>query len=188
MSRRKRKNWLKYIIVLVLAAVLLYAGFLVWKEFFREEPEVILPTEESPTVAPTVPEEEKPVEEDGGDAAVEDEGVVGKEEVVQFEGANPNKGNEITGAITRAEVSGENLVVRVNINQDLTGGECRLEALKDGSVIYTEKVVVFQSGAKTASCQGFDIATSKLGGGKINIKITVTAGGKTGIIEGEANL
>ena len=105
----------------------------------------------------------------------------------QFDGNDPNLNNGLTGVITYVGVSGGNLIIRVNIDQYLASGNCRLELLRDDNVIYGEVVEIIDSAA-TATCSGFNVATSGIGNGKTNINILLTSEGKTGIIKGEVNL
>ena len=110
-----------------------------------------------------------------------------KEEVKQFDGENPNEKDEITGVVTYAGINGDNLMIRVNIDQYLTDGNCALKLLKNNETVYEETVGVIDAAA-TATCKGFNVAKSDFMNGKISIKILVTSGEKTGTIEGEVNL
>lgn len=89
--------------------------------------------------------------------------------------------------ITYAGVSGGDLIVRVNIDQYLAGGTCKLKLLGSGGASYEETVDIADSAA-TATCKGFNVATTKIPSGKVSISILVTSGAKTGTIEGEVNL
>ena len=182
MTRRKRKNWYKYIIILLLLISVAGVGYFVWDVFLREEPETVLGPEAEEPDEPVIEQEtpSKPNDEEDGK-------IDGKEEVKQYDGGNPNSNAGLTGVITYAERDSDgNLVVRANIDQYLTNGECKLEIEQGGAVVYTEKVEIVDS-ASTSTCKGFNVAANKLPNGKINIKISVTAEGKIGIIEGEVN-
>lgn len=185
MTGRKRKNWAKYAGVLILIAVMAGGGFLVWKSFETREPEA--GDEPVVTEPAEVKEDEKKEEVEDGVKSEESQVDTGKEEIKQFDGNDPNTGEKLTGVITYAGVNDGNLMVRVNIDQYLTEGICKLELVRGESVVYDETVGVIDSAA-TATCKGFNVATTGLGSGKLNIRIVVTAGEKTGTIEGEVSL
>ena len=185
-SRRKRKNWLKHIMVIILVIVLAMGGFMIWKSFQTEAPEVIeMPVVAKPVVT-TKPESEQPEEEKVVEEPEEKVEIV-KEKVEQFDGGDPNKEESLTGVITYAGVSGGDLIVRVNIDQYLAGGTCKLKLLGSGGASYEETVDIADSAA-TATCKGFNVATTKIPNGKVSVSILVTSGAKTGTIEGEVNL
>lgn len=187
MTGRKRKSWVKYVGVLILMVVLVGGGVLIWKNFeAKEKPQ------ENDEVRQSV--ETKPEENEKGETEKEEETKVeegkvdtGKEAVKQFDGGDPNVGEKLTGVITYAGANDGSLMVRVNIDQYLASGTCKLELLKDGGIVYGETVGVVDSAA-TATCKGFNVATAGLPSGKINIRILVTSGEKTGTIEGEVIL
>ena len=190
MARRRKRNkkWAYWIVVLVLIAVAAGVGYKVWDGYFRDQNEETQADSTDKVEEPVkTPEDtEKPVEENN--EVKEDE----KEELPpskpQYEGENPNTGKGITGVITYAGVNDETLMVRVNIDQYLTGGNCELALLQEGALLYSEKVRVADSVA-TATCEGFNVATAEIGSsGVINIRIMVTSGDKSGIIEGEVEL
>lgn len=109
-------------------------------------------------------------------------------EVTQYEGESPNELHELTGVITYAAKSGENLSIRVSIDQTLGSGTCDL-TMTSGSATYTATAPVIQSGATTSSCEGFDVPVSELSAGaKWGINIKISSGDKTGLIAGEASL
>lgn len=181
MTSRKRKNWLKYIIIVIFLAVLCGGGFMIWKSFKTEELKVDPGTAE-PVVTPVIVPESDDKKEETGTVEKKVE-----KKVEQFDGGDPNDREELTGVITYVGVSGGNLVIRVNVDQYLTSGTCKLKLTGNGGAVYEETVEVIDSAA-TATCKGFNVATSKLPGGKVNISILVTSGEKTGTIEGEVSL
>ena len=191
MTRRKRKNWLKYIITLVLLAVFVGGGFLIWQNWSLEgennqdkNAKVIDEAEKNHKIESEkdkVESSEHKVEDS------EDKVEILKEEVKQFDGENPNEKDEITGVVTYAGMNGDNLMIRVNIDQYLADGNCVLKLLKNNETVYEEIVGVIDAVA-TATCKGFNVAKSDFMNGKISIKILVTSGEKTGTIEGEVNL
>lgn len=185
MTSRRRKNWLKYIIIVIFLAVLCGGGFMIWKSFKTEELKVDPGTAE-PVVTPVIVPESDDKKED----KKEETGTVEKKvekKVEQFDGGDPNDREELTGVITYAGVSSGNLVIRVNIDQYLTSGTCKLKITGNDGAVYEETVAAVDSAA-TATCKGFNVATNKLPSGKLSISILVTSGGKTGTIEGEVSL
>lgn len=187
MTGRKRKNWVKYVGGLILVVVLVGGGFLVWKNLgAKDEPQESKGAEQ--LVGTRLEDEKKDEPEKKEETKTEESKVdTGKEEIKQFDGGDPNISEKLTGVITYAGVSDGNLMVRVNIDQYLTEGTCKLELVRGESVVYDETVGVIDSAA-TATCKGFNVATTGLGSGKLNIRIVVTAGEKTGTIEGEVSL
>lgn len=107
--------------------------------------------------------------------------------VVQYEGDNPNKADSLSGVITYAGVNDGKLVIRVNIDQYLSGGKCELTLLRDGADIY-DNVTNIVANASTATCEGFDIPVSEIGGGNVGINIKLSADGREGLIRGEVKI
>jgi hypothetical protein len=180
MAKRRKRNKKPFytVFMLVLLIVAGIIGFLVWKSFNEEDK----PKETSEVeVLPdnNVKEEEK--KEETVEKPVE------KEKVVQYDGDDPNEASEITGVITYAGVSGSNLMIRVNIDQYLSGGTCKLILTRGGNSIYTASAGVIDA-ASTSTCEGFNVPVSTIGSGAVNIVINITSGEKTGEIRGEATI
>ena len=177
-KRRKRnKNWLSWIVILLLLIGAVVVCVLVKDAYFsdKKEPE---PTDQHEEPVKVV-EPEK----------VEDkkEEIEEKEKVVQYDGTDPNNAGGITGVITYAGVSGSNLMIRVNIDQYLNGGNCTLKVLKGGSIVYNATAAVIDS-ASTSTCEGFNVPVSSLPSGNVDITISISSNGKTGEITGGASL
>jgi len=104
----------------------------------------------------------------------------------QYDGDNPNLNNTLTGAISTARFSGENLIIRVNIDQFVTGS-CNL-TLSDGAR-KLEKTARLITSASTSTCEGFDVQGSEITdfSRPINIIINLSSGDKTGTITGSIN-
>ena len=176
-KHKKRKKWISRLAILILFVVAGAVVYLVWDSYFRD----------------------KRVDSDGQDSGQteivddnkddeEDSKPVEKPKTIQYEGKDPNDLAELSGVITYAGVNGDYLVVRVNIDQYLGSGECGLEIVRDGSVLYSDMASVVQN-VTTATCEGFDVPVSDLGGsGNIDIVITLNAEGKSGVIRGEASV
>lgn len=110
-----------------------------------------------------------------------------KPKVVQYDGDNPNEAEVLTGAVTFAGVSNSTLMIRVNIDQYLENGECKLTLMRGGDTIYNSIASII-GGASTATCEGFDIPVEGLGGGRIEININLSADGRSGMIRGEVSI
>ena len=178
--RRRSKKWISWLFFLVLLIVAGIVCYLVYDNYFNDD------KKEPEKVETEIVEDEKKDDEEKTDEEEEQE-IVKKEEVPQYDGEDPNESEAITGAITYAGVSGSNLMIRVNIDQYLSGGTCNLSIKEYGTVIYSDSAALINS-ASTTTCEGFDVATAITGGGNFEIIIDVNADGKSGTITGEANV
>ena len=107
--------------------------------------------------------------------------------IIQYEGDDPNKAEELSGVVTYANANGGVLIIRTSIDQYLTEGTCDLTLGRSGDIIYSDTTNIVGD-ASTATCQGFDVATAGLGEGNIEITINLNANGKSGVIRGEASI
>lgn len=176
--KRNRKIASKMLFLLLLIATLV-VGYFVWDGYFREKE---IPKEDDDIVA--VPEQDEVVE---ATEVVEPEKKVEKEKIEQFDGDNPNENNTLSGVITYAGVSGEYLMIRVNIDQYLSGGSCNLSLMRDGTAIFGDTATIIDAVA-TSTCEGFNVPLSSLGEGQLKIVINLNAGDKIGVIEGEVKI
>ncbi len=183
MVARKRKNWLKILGFLILITVIVLGGFMIWKSFLEEKNWPGVEPVDNPGANIAVMD----AKEDGKKDEENKKPDLGKEEIKQFDGEDPNNNKTITGAVTYAGVSNGSLIIRVNIDQYLKGGTCRLSLLKGGEIIYNSTAEIIDSAA-TATCKGFNVSTAELASGVVSIRIDVTSGEKTGTIEGEVSL
>lgn len=180
MARRRRKRSKKWLSSVLFLALLVVAGvvcYFVWDGYFRDKKEE--PTTEAPTGNTVVVEKEEPSD----DAGEEEDLGIEKEEIVQYDGEDPNMAEELSGALTYVGVSGSNLLIRVNIDQYLSSGTCRLEISRGGQVVFSDSAAIV-SAASTATCEGFNVPMSELGSGTVEIKVYLDSGGKTGRIVG----
>lgn len=159
------------LVLFVAAAVVCY---LVWNNYFRNKKED-KPTEEQSLVE----EHEEEKVEGKGEETIE------KKKVVQYEGEDPNIQEELTGVVTYAGVNGDNLMIRVNIDQYLESGNCELSLVRNG-VAYSDTANIVGSAA-TATCEGFNVPVSGLGG-DYEIVIKINSGDKTGTINGKVEI
>ena len=176
--KKSKHLFLKLLIIVAMVVVgaVLVIEFVDFDQIFKHSEEA--PVEQGQIINPD--EEEKTV----STAPIDDE--EGKEEIVQYEGENPNKAENLTGNITYAGVVNKKVMIRVNINQFLNNGTCTL-IMKNGDATYSEKASIIES-ASTSTCKGFDISTDKLKSGEWSIEITVQSGDRTGSMKGIINL
>ena len=177
-KQKKNKKWaLRFLMILLFVAAAVC--YLVWDAYFKTEKS----TDEG--VLEEVEVVEKLVE--NSDVTGVDSEVMEKEKVVQYEGEDPNVSEELTGVVTYAGVSGDNLMIRVNIDQYLESGKCVLSLVRDGSEVYTDEAGI-ATAASTATCEGFNVPVSVLGAGDYYIVIRLSAGDKVGTIRGEVSV
>ena len=126
-------------------------------------------------------------QEEKTESEKKDEEVANQQKPVQYEGNDPNESEELTGVVTYAGVNDGVLMVRVNIDQYITGGVCNLTLERGGDTIYNS-IASLIGDVSASTCEGFDIPVGGLGGGKTNIIINLNADGRTGTIRGEADI
>ena len=110
-----------------------------------------------------------------------------KEDIKQYDGESPNKSETLTGVISYAGMSGDALIIRVNIDQYLSEGNCTLNLVQDGSVVYNE-IVTIESSVSTSTCSGFQVSASKFSTDKMTVEIILESGEKYGKIMKELNI
>ncbi len=176
-KRKRNKKWIYWIVVLVFFVLAGTVVYYVWDSYFRDK------SEQSSEQRTEQVEEKKTEEID----EKEDGNVVEKKKVEQYDGEDPNMADDLSGVVTYAGVSGDKLMVRLNIDQYLDSGSCELVLEKDSSVVYNSVANVI-SNVSTATCEGFDVPISEIGTGHYVINVNVSAGEKSGIIRGEADI
>lgn len=181
--RRRSKKWISWLIILILLIAAIVVCSMVYKDYFSDDKE----KETDSKVEEKKEKGEEREEEDKSEEGSEEQEVVRKEEVPQYDGEDPNNSEGITGAITYAGVSGSVLMIRVNVDQYLSGGSCNLRINEYGGEIYSDSASLISS-ASTMTCEGFDVPVSAIGGGNFEIFVDVNADGKSGTIKGEANI
>lgn len=133
-------------------------------------------------------EEDKSKEEKEKDMEPEVASTAQKEEVKQYDGDDPNKAEELTGVISYVGVSGGSLIVRVNIDQFLAGGSCKMALVKDGNIIYNKTAVIVSS-VSTSTCDGFTVPVSEISGkDKLTLEVTLESDNKYGKMVGEVTI
>ena len=180
MTNRKRDfRWAKWVVVFILVAIAVVVAFLIKKNYFDKKNDINNQVSSSVDRSDNKKPEEKPDN-------TEEEILVQKEEIPQYAGDSPNKAETLTGVISYAGVSNNNLVVRVNIDQFLEDGSCKIDVIKDGNNIYTQTVPI-QESVTTSTCNGFDIPVTQLTNGNLQIEVTVESGSRSGKMVGEVN-
>lgn len=182
-QRKNYNKWWYWGVGVVILIALIVGGVVIWRNNTNNEK-----TEEVNTskVEEKEKSETEKVEPATSDASVADKAIEEKK-VSQYEGEDPNKAEELTGVITYAGVSGDKLMIRVNIDQFLDNGECELGLRQAGMNVYNTSARIVSS-ASTATCEGFDVPLSSVGAGSTHIIITIKAGERVGTIEGEATI
>lgn len=177
MAQKQKKKWIIGVVIVVIFVVVAVVAFLIWNNNFREKKEDRINVESSQ-------EEKKKESEDKqeGEDEPEDE-----KKVKQYEGEDPNKGESLTGVVTYAGVAGDNLIIRVNIDQYLSDGSCLLGLYRNGEKMYNAEAGI-TTAATTATCEGFNVPVSGLGNGKFEIVIDLNSGGKAGTINSEVEI
>lgn len=178
--RRKRsKKWISWLFILILLVAAGIVVNLVWKDYFSDDKgqdsdeETVIVEEEDKEFEKTENEEVETTEE--------------KEETIQYDGEDPNEGGELTGVVTYAGVAGSNLMIRINIDQFLSGGTCKLKLINDGVTEYKDTASIAES-ATTSTCEGFNVPLSEITDGYYEIVVEINADGKTGVISGEVEI
>ncbi|MBR5027132.1 hypothetical protein IKX64_00865 [Candidatus Saccharibacteria bacterium] len=193
-NRKKRSN--QFLIILFVLAVIVVLAVLAVK--YIDFDKIFNPTPEpKPTTAQVTPTTEstpttEPTSESGTQQSSDPTPTPAPEpelasKVAQYDGNNPNSEDRITGAITYAGKNNDSLMIRVNIDQYLNGGECNLILESDGTAKYGAAANIVDA-ASTSTCEGFNVPLSELPAGKYDIVIVVTSERKSGTIKGSVNL
>jgi hypothetical protein len=180
---RKKSGVRLWSVIITLLVIALAVWFLVWNAYSRENKS----GENEDSGVGTVKWEDDNIDNnDGMTTTVEDEQVE-KKKVVQYEGEDPNLTEELSGVVSYAGKLGDDITIRVIIDQYLREGNCVLE-LTNGDVVVYSKAANVVPMVSTSSCDGFDMPFSELGSGVFGITVKVEAGEKTGVILGEINI
>ena len=188
-KRKNKKRWIYWIAALALLIAAGVVAYLVWDSYFRDKrvdtyEDNVVEVADVDSSNDGMDSKEKDGK-GGGDGSIEEEVEKEKEEVVSYEGGDPNKNEQLTGAITYAGVNGGVLMIRVNIDQYLDGGTCNLSL--NGNIAYND-VANIVSNASTATCEGFDVPVNALSSGYYQITIGLSTNDRSGTIIGEVNI
>ena len=179
-TRRNNRKWLWWGVGILIIAIIIVVIFLIKDNIWKDEPRDNIEQSEM-NIADNKKAEEKTEEEKS------DEGVEAKEEIKQYDGDDPNISDSLTGVISYAGVSGSDLIIRVNIDQYLASGDCKLVLIKDGSAIYNRTVAI-ESSVSTSTCDGFKVPVAELPSGGLSVEVSLDSEGKYGKIVGETTI
>jgi len=181
-AKRKKHTSLIWLFLIILAVTVV--GLVCLTEFTDFNIKNLFP--ENNTISEEkqdLPTENTNEEEVVSSGIVEDE----VEKPTQYEGNNPNSEPALTGNITYAGVLNKKITIRVNIDQFLNNGTCKL-TMRSGDSEYSEEVNIVESAA-TSTCKGFDIPLDKVSkSGDWSIEILVESNGKSGKINGKVKI
>ena len=177
--RKQRRKWIFRIFFLLLLVAAVAVCYLVWDGYFNKK-ETPKGGGDSTTTIVDKKDDEKPTADSG-----EQLDGAEKEEIIQYDGDNPNENSGLTGVITYAGVSGEYLMIRVNIDQYLSSGRCDLTLTRNGETVFSDATTIIDS-ASTSTCEGFNVPVSQLGNGNVQVIVNLKSGEKSGVITGEA--
>ena len=187
--RRQRNLFSKiFFAVLIVAAVVIVILVATSSNPPREETKTDTDTTtetQDDTKEPAKTDTTKPADSDDQTDTDDSETVEGKTPS-QNEGDDANASGELTGAVNYAAVVDDELVIRVSIDQYLSGGVCSL-ALTSAVDSY-ETTAAIEPGAATSSCGGFNIPLSQLMNGTYTITVKLSSGDKTGTVKGEVEV
>lgn len=111
----------------------------------------------------------------------------GKDSVAQYEGSDPNTLDSITGIISFAGVSEGNFIVTATLDQFLSDiSSCKFTITNNSGV-----TINFDGSASTGPSTSFcsySSSASNIASGHYDIKVEISAGSKSGVITGEANI
>ena len=178
--RKRRKSWISWLFIVFLLVAACVVVYLVWDNYFNDN------KEQEQTETEVIDVNNKPIENKPEE--IKEPEINEKEEIIQYDGDNPNKAELLSGVVTYAGVSGDKLIIRVNINQFLSQGSCDLRLIFENDVnVYSAKSNITDS-ASTSTCEGFDVPITGFKKGNYNIYINLTSGEKTGTINGAVTL
>lgn len=185
--RKKSKKWIWWLVIFVLLIVAVIVCCLVWDNYFNDKKVDENKSDDMGVVEEIERKEEKEIKREQEENKNNDEDDSGEKKVVQYDGEDPNKGENLTGYVTYAAVLDGKLMIRLNIDQYLGSGTCELNLTKDGSIVHSETVGI-TSAASTATCEGFDVMISDLTSGRYDIEVKLKSDEKTGVIKSEVGI
>lgn len=179
-QRRRNKRWIGWVFLLVLVIAAIVVVVLVNNNFFGEK------NKEESRIDSGVSKQEEPKNTNttANEAEKTEET---KKDVPQYSGDNPNEADSLSGVVSYADVNSGELIIRVNINQFLSTGSCKLNITKNGANVYSEEVNIEES-VSTSTCNGFKIPVNNLTSGDLQIEIELESEGKTGRINGKVRI
>ena len=131
-------------------------------------------------------------DEQSDDQTADDDPTNGGKTPPRYEGGTVQNSETLTGAINGISVAGDNLSIRVTINQYISDpdGRCELTLTSPSGATYDYWSELVQNPQST-SCYGWDIPLSDFGGnvsGHWTVKVVVNGDGRTGTFTQEVDL
>ena len=202
-KNKKQTNKISVYVVIIITLVLAgCAGVFAYKNLTNSndsatnEPST---TEEKKNNEKDTSEEEStdPVDESGEEKTEptdtpDDDPTNGGKTPPRYEGGNIQDNKTLTGAINGISVAGNNLSIRVTVNQYISDpdGRCELTLTSPSGATYDYWSGLVQNPQST-SCYGWDIPLSDFGGsvsGHWTAKVVVNGDGRTGTFTQETDL
>lgn len=202
-KNKKQTNKISVYVVIIITLVLAgCAGVFAYKNLTNSndsatnEPST---TEEKKDNEKDTSEEEStdPVDESGEEKTEptdtpDDDPTNGGKTPPRYEGGNIQDNKTLTGAINGISVAGNNLSIRVTVNQYISDpdGRCELTLTSPSGATYDYWSGLVQNPQST-SCYGWDIPLSDFGGsvsGHWTAKVVVNGDGRTGTFTQETDL
>ncbi len=182
-TRKSNRKWLWWGVGILVVALAIGVVFVIKNNVFDKK------TQDEQSQTETKKEEKKSSEEKKETKEPsETEPAKQKEEVKQYDGDDPNKAEKLTGVISYAGVSGGYLIVRVNIDQYLGSGSCKLGLVKNGTSVYNKTVDIVSS-VSTSTCDGFKVPVSEIpSSGNVLVEVALESDNKYGKMVGEVNV
>ena len=202
-KNKKQTNKISVYVVIIITLVLAgCAGVFAYKNLTNSN--------DSATNKPSTTEEKKdnekdtseeestdPVDESGEEKTEptdtpDDDPTNGGKTPPRYEGGNIQDNKTLTGAINGISVAGNNLSIRVTVNQYISDpdGRCELTLTSPSGATYDYWSGLVQNPQST-SCYGWDIPLSDFGGsvsGHWTAKVVVNGDGRTGTFTQETDL
>ena len=183
MPKRKRKNKLPYLIILVI----LVSVFVTMAIQARNKEDDEGGDTGSYTSIEQDDDEEEVNKKEISEESNEGSADVVEKKAVQYDGGSPNESESLTGAINYASVNGDKFLIRVSIDQYLEEGTCELVLMQGGEVVYHEATDIMGD-ATASTCMGFDVPMTSLSGGETQFTVYLDSGGRVGEISGGIEL
>lgn len=170
-SSKKRKNGIKIIIIILSIAIVVsgvVCGYFFWYQSSQSDETVDNQPNENSSISTDGNITPEPIRETS-------------KEPLQNDSANVDQ-KSLTGYITYKNVENGKLIIRVQIDQFLTSGTCKITV---GG--YSEQVNIITN-PSSSTCQGWDIQTSKLQNGNQKISIDINSGDNSLVISDEVTI
>ena len=183
-SKRTPVIWFLVILVLALVAIIVYLLLLQPRDVKQSKQNTEVQSEQIQPEKNSNPNDPKPKTEEKEDLEAGKTHQTPK----QYEGDNVTHTSTLTGFITFLGKSGNNLTVRITINQLLKeSGTCTI-TLTQANGQKIERTVATIDNPSSATCQGFDIPLSEIPTGDYQINIDIKTAHQNGNIKGSVTI